>query len=44
VPVDNPTNTRAVTIWSNFDRDAIIADFFQTVDEYVLSPWQHPPA
>lgn len=31
--MERPQNQRKITIWENFDRDKIIADFFQTIDE-----------
>ncbi len=34
--VDRPQNTRTITLWENFDRDAIMADFYQTMDTYTL--------
>ncbi len=33
---DRPDNPRTITIWENFDRDAIIADLYRTLDNYVL--------
>lgn len=35
--VDRPENPRTVTIWEDFDRDRIIQDFFETMDDYVLA-------
>jgi hypothetical protein len=34
--VDIPNNRRKITIWENFDRDKIMADFYQTMEQYVL--------
>lgn len=33
---ERPENTRKVIIWENFDRDAIIEDFFDTMKNYTL--------
>jgi purine nucleosidase len=30
-------NPRKITVWENFDRDKIMADFYQTMDNYVLA-------
>ena len=30
--VEQPTNTRKITIWENFDRDAIMDDFYATLE------------
>ncbi|MRI00788.1 nucleoside hydrolase [Kriegella sp. EG-1] len=30
--VERPNNNRKITIWENFDRDAIIADFYETMN------------
>ena len=35
--VDRPQNARKITVWENFDRDAILADFFATMDRPVLA-------
>ena len=29
-------NQRKITVWENFDRDAIIGDFFATMDNFML--------
>lgn len=34
--VERPDNTRKITIWENFDRDKIMADFYRTMDQYEL--------
>ena len=34
---DRPDNPRTITLWENFDRDAILADFFATMRDYVLA-------
>jgi purine nucleosidase len=34
--VDRPGNPRHITIWENFDREAIIQDFFHSVENPVL--------
>jgi purine nucleosidase len=34
--VERPGNTRQIVIWENFDRDAIMKDFFATMDAPVL--------
>ena len=31
-----PGNRRKITIWENFDRDKIMTDFYQTMEQYVL--------
>ena len=33
---ERPENQRRITIWEDFDRNAIIQDFFETMDDYVL--------
>lgn len=35
--VDRPQNARKITVWENFDRDAILADFFATMEHPVLA-------
>lgn len=35
--VARPDNPRAVILWENFDRDAIMRDFYQTMDRPVLA-------
>ena len=30
--VERPANPRRIVIWQNFNRDAIMADFFNTMD------------
>jgi purine nucleosidase len=39
--VPSTTNPRRITLWTHFDRDAILADFFATMDQPVLVS---PPA
>ena len=34
--VERPNNPRKITVWENFDQDKIMADFYRTMDEYVL--------
>jgi hypothetical protein len=34
--VERPTNRRMITLWENFDRSAIMQDFFQTMTQYRL--------
>ncbi len=34
--VDRPDNSRMITIWENFDRDAIVEDFYDRMQNYVL--------
>jgi len=29
---DQPDNARKITLWADFDRDAIIADFYATME------------
>jgi hypothetical protein len=31
--VERPDNPRTITLWENFDRDRILADFFRTMDD-----------
>lgn len=33
---ERPSNTRTVTIWGDFNRNAIINDFFDSIENYVL--------
>ena len=35
--VDRPKNARTITVWENFDRDAILADFYATMDRPILA-------
>jgi inosine-uridine nucleoside N-ribohydrolase len=35
--VERPTNARTITVWENFDRDAILADFFSKMDHPALA-------
>ena len=35
---EQPSNPRRVTIWTHFDRDAIVADFHETMAQPVLAP------
>jgi inosine-uridine nucleoside N-ribohydrolase len=35
--VSRPTNQRKIIVWENFKRDEILADFYQTMDKYVLA-------
>ena len=32
--VERPDNNRTITIWENFRRDSIIADFFRTLEKH----------
>lgn len=34
--VERPDNPRKITVWENFDRDAIMTDFYQRMEDYVL--------
>jgi purine nucleosidase len=34
--VEQPENKRKIIVWENFDRDAIMEDFFSTMENYVL--------
>jgi purine nucleosidase len=34
--VEQPGNERKITIWENFDREAIMQDFYSTMENYVL--------
>ena len=31
--VERPDNPRTITLWENFDRDRILADFFRAMDD-----------
>ena len=35
--VDRPENARTITVWEDFDRDAILADFYATMDHPALA-------
>jgi len=35
--VDRPNNPRKIVIWENFDKDSIMADFYRTMEHYVLA-------
>jgi inosine-uridine nucleoside N-ribohydrolase len=35
--VERPDNKRTITLWENFDRDAILKDFYATMDRPVLA-------
>lgn len=35
--VDRPENPRTITIWEDFDRDRILRDFFETMEDYALA-------
>lgn len=35
--VKRPENERTITIWENFDRDKIMADFYHTMEHYELA-------
>jgi purine nucleosidase len=34
--IEQPGNERKIIVWENFDRDAILEDFYSTMDNYVL--------
>ena len=34
--IDRPDNPRQIELWENFDKDAILADFFRSMEHYVL--------
>lgn len=34
--IERPDNERKITVWENFNRDAIIGDFFSTMNNYQL--------
>ncbi|TVP48650.1 MAG: nucleoside hydrolase [Mongoliibacter sp.] len=34
--VERPDNPRKIWVWENFDRDAVMQDFYQTLDNYKL--------
>jgi hypothetical protein len=35
--IDQPDNLRKIVIWENFDKDKIMQDFYNTVDNYTLA-------
>lgn len=35
--IERPQNPRQITLWEHFDRDQIMADFYQTMNDYVLA-------
>jgi hypothetical protein len=35
--IARPDNTRSIVLWENFDRDAIVKDFFASMDRPVLA-------
>jgi purine nucleosidase len=35
--VERPDNTRTIVLWENFDRDAIMGDFYERMENYVLA-------
>ncbi|HEX7980461.1 MAG TPA: nucleoside hydrolase [Gemmatimonadaceae bacterium] len=35
--VERPENARTIVVWEDFDRDAILADFYKTMDRPVLA-------
>jgi len=35
--VDRPENPRKIVIWENFDKEAILGDFYARMDKYVLA-------
>jgi purine nucleosidase len=35
--VDQPNNLRMITLWENFDRDAILTDFYATMKNYRIT-------
>lgn len=34
--IEQPENARKILLWENFDREAIIGDFYRTLDDYQL--------
>ena len=34
--IDRPDNPRKIIIWENFDKEAIMKDFYNTMENYVL--------
>ena len=38
---ERPSNERVITLWENFDRAAIVADFFATMNNYTLTEIVH---
>jgi hypothetical protein len=35
--VEQPDNKRVITVWENFDRDAIMKDFYSSMDNYSIA-------
>ena len=35
--IERPDNPRTITLWENFDRDAIMKDFYATMEKPVLA-------
>jgi len=35
--VERPENRRTITVWENFDKEKIMADFYDTMEHYVLA-------
>jgi hypothetical protein len=35
--IDQPENPRKIVIWENFDKEKIMQDFYNTVDNYILA-------
>jgi len=35
--IDQPDNPRKIVIWENFDKEKIMQDFYNTVDNYILA-------
>lgn len=35
--IERPANKRTMIVWENFDKDAILRDFYTTMDNYVLA-------
>lgn len=42
--VERPENPRRITLWENFDRDAIMRDFYRTMEHYRLAGSSPQPA
>jgi len=35
--VERPNNRRQILLWENFDRDAVLADFYETMENPVFA-------
>jgi hypothetical protein len=42
--IERPDNTRTIQVWENFDTEAILNDFFRTMNDYTLIRTDKTPA